>query len=273
MLEYRSGGMRRACLIDLGLSPRRTFRMLAEMGLGPHQIDDALLTHLDADHYNPSWARVFPRHARLRLHHKHHRAGGGLLPLDAVVPFDEPFVLASEIVVRPLSLAHDAAGVSAFRFEVPASLGGGSLGFATDLGRVTDALVDLFQDEDADGERRGVDVLAIESNYCPVMQEESGRPEFLKRRIMGGRGHLSNDEALDAIRRIRPREHVVLLHLSRQCNDPALVAGLHEGAGYALTITSQHAPTRPLAVNGAARTPRPLRPVVRTPSLFEGLRA
>src|SRR5204862_3142635 len=91
---------------------------------------------------------------------------------------------------------------------------------------------------------------AIESNYCPLLQEESGRPDFLKHRITGGRGHLSNHEAAAAIRRIQPREHVILLHLSRECNEPAIVAALHEGADYTLTITCQFEPTRWVQVRG-----------------------
>ncbi|XOV75295.1 MAG: hypothetical protein ACFHWZ_18080 [Phycisphaerales bacterium] len=51
----------------------------------------------------------------------------------------------------------------------------------------------------------GVDVLAIESNYCRDMQVASDRPEFLKSRIMDGSGHLSNDECLDAVHAISPR--------------------------------------------------------------------
>ena len=100
---------------------------------------------------------------------------------------------------------------------------GGRVGYATDLGRVTDELVERFD---------GVGVLAIESNYDRRMQLESPRPAFLKGRIMGGRGHLSNDQALDAVRRVldrcgatgsRPPQHVVLLHRSRQCNCPELL--------------------------------------------------
>ena len=80
-----------------------------------------------------------------------------------------------------------------------------------------------------------LDVLAIESNYDPKMQRDSGRPWFLQRRITGGRGHLSNEQALAAVRRIFARcesagrrlpAHVVLLHRSRQCNCPRLLRQL-----------------------------------------------
>jgi hypothetical protein len=61
------------------------------------------------------------------------------------------------------------------------------------------------------------------------MQARSGRPEFLKRRITGGAGHLSNAQALAAVRQILDRsparwpDHIVLLHRSQQCNCPHLL--------------------------------------------------
>jgi ribonuclease BN (tRNA processing enzyme) len=257
--------MRRACLIDLGLGPRKAVKMLADLGLGLHQIDDVLITHLDADHFQMGWAKWLPMHVRVRLHVRHARRLPDLDKLgERVEAFDGDgeVRLASGIAARPLTLAHDDDGVTAFRLDMPEEFGGGRLGFATDLGRVTRALIDLFHDNG-----NGVDVLAIESNYCPEMQRSSSRPEFLKRRIMGGRGHLSNHEAVEAVRKIQPREHVVLLHLSRECNDGALVSRLHEGADYTLTIAEQDRPTRRVRVGTAGRV-RPV--VVRCvqPSLF-----
>lgn len=236
VLLFRRGGVRRACLIDLGLSPKRTFRLLDALGLGPHHIDDAILTHLDHDHFHHGWARALPRHTTLHVHERHADGDAfGLFGIPAAV-FADAFALRDGTVVRSVLADHDEHGVATLRICLPGrGEGAADLGFATDLGRVTDRIVEHLA---------GVDVLAIESNYCPRMQEESGRPEFLKGRIMGGRGHLSNHEAVRAIGLIEPRSHVVLLHLSRQCNDPDLVASLHEGADYALTITEQHAPTR-----------------------------
>lgn len=262
VLEYGYGTFRRACLIDLGVSPRRAIRMLAELGLGLHQIDDVLITHLDADHFQAGWARWLPAHVRVRLHLTHARRLPTIdLFADRMGAFEAPFALQSGIEVQPLTLSHDEAGVTIFRFDIPGTYGGGRLGFATDLGRVTREMVNLFRDVND-----GVDVLAIESNYCPRLQQESSRPEFLKRRIMGGRGHLSNHEALEAIQKIQPREHVVLLHLSRECNDCTRVSELHAGADYALTIAEQARATRRVRIGG---TPRLVRRVVHTPSLFE----
>src|SRR4029077_12704376 len=92
--------------------------------------------------------------------------------------------------------------------------------YATDLGCVPAELIERFA---------GADVVAIESNYDPEMQVGSARPLFLKRRIMGQAGHLSNQQAFEAVSAIARRgpagspAQVVLLHRSRQCNDPRKV--------------------------------------------------
>jgi hypothetical protein len=217
-----------------------------------------------------------PKHSRLRLHHSHlESAGHGWFPDGRTHGFDGTVTLTTGGCVHPLMMSHDHAGAVALRFDIGGEWGSGVLGFATDLGHVTGALIDHFRPDGA-----GVDVLAIESNYCPRMQAASARPEFLKQRITGGRGHLSNDEAAAAARKIQPREHVVLLHLSRECNDEATVADMHAGADYAVTITSQLQPSRWVRVNGVPGRPRPtatqvvMRPtasVTMTPGLFDGV--
>jgi len=250
VLVLEHDGVRRACLIDLGLSPRRTMKLLAERGIGMHQIDDVVLTHLDSDHCHGGWGKVLPGHVRVRLHVNHAREGGRTLGTENLVAFDEGCVLESGTQVAAVQLSHDQAGVSAFRLTMHARHGGGSLGFATDLGRVTPALVGLFR---SGGD--GVDVLAIESNYCPRMQATSGRPHFLVERITGGYGHLSNQQAVEAIREIEPRDHVVLLHLSRECNSAELVAAMHAGADYHVTISTQDEPTRWVRIAGRTESP------------------
>lgn len=251
VLEINADGRRRVCLIDAGLSPGKTTKALGDIGLSASEITDVFVTHLDTDHFHPGWARQRRLPGVLRLHIRHVSKADRLgLLCQKTLPFDDgPIELgrAGDLpvaVVEPVLLSHDSDGCAAFRFTFRQER---SLGFATDLGRVTPELT---------GHLEGVDVLAIESNYCPQMQLRSDRPEFLKRRIMGGAGHLSNQEAAEAVAQIRPREHVVFLHLSQQCNDPGEVAAMHEGADYAYTIACQHEPTRWIGVGEHALADR-----------------
>jgi phosphoribosyl 1,2-cyclic phosphodiesterase len=259
VLLLRVGGERRLCLIDAGLSPRRVRKLLEHTGLSMDLIDCVLVTHLDHDHWQPAWcdSRGLPSHACVRLHTRHAAAArrAGVVH-ERIRAFDGPFELYPGINVAPTLGSHDEMGVSSFRLEFIADDPAGgpelaaSLGFATDLGHMSDSLIDHF---------RAVDVMAIESNYCPRMQQESSRPWFLKKRIMGGAGHLSNEQCLRAVESIGPRSHVVLLHLSRECNHPDLVAEMHAGADYAVTITHQERASRWIPIYPSPRRREPLR--------------
>ena len=106
-------------------------------------------------------------------------------------------------------------------------------------GRASDRLVRFLA---------GADALFLESNYDPAMQRASGRSPYLIDRIMGGHGHLSNEQALEialAIDAVQPLAVLQLLHLSRQCNCPRLVERLWAERAPALaarmTVTSQAA--------------------------------
>lgn len=210
----------RQILIDGGLSPRATRGALAALGLALEDTNEILFTHFDHDHAQAGWARVAMMSGlQLRCSHRHLNAALARgYPLGAIETFDPRstgFDLGPVRVI-PCENAHDDGGTVAFRFESIA----GTLGFATDLGRAHEGLINLL---------RGVHLLAIESNYDRAMQLASNRPTFLKDRIMGGRGHLSNDECIEVVRALMwpdSPEQVVLLHLSRECNCPHLVRQL-----------------------------------------------
>ena len=72
------------------------------------------------------------------------------------------------------------------------------------------------------------DVAMLESNHDPVMLRTSGRPPSLIQRIAGPRGHLSNDQACELVRRFAsPRlKKLFLAHLSHQCNAEAVAVRL-----------------------------------------------
>jgi len=218
---------RRVILIDAGLSPSRTRVLLHQRGIRPDEVDEIVFTHLDSDHCHQGWINALRPgsvtgawRATLRVHRMHMgRAQRMGLLYARTDPFDDVFEPAPGVEMRSLMLAHDDLGVAVFRCRIDLpDRATAELGFATDLGHVNPALIEHL---------RGVDTLAIESNYCPVLQENSGRPVFLQRRIMGGAGHLSNEQSAMAVSRIQPRKSLVLLHLSQECNEPAIAMGQH----------------------------------------------
>ncbi len=242
-----------AVLIDAGFGPRATPARLQGTGVGLNDLRAIIITHADRDHFNPSWYNTL-RKLRIPVycHHKHKHAlyhavnnshperSAHILHAEGLLQEfdDQPFTLELKHTtthIRPIPLAHDRNGTCGFVITNHSA----KVGYATDLGCVPDHLLCAMKD---------VDILAIESNYDRRMELTSNRPAILKQRIMGGKGHLSNEETFEAVRRVfaqstQPPQHVVLLHLSRECNDPRIVKRLFEAEpaiAERLQITCQH---------------------------------
>ncbi len=232
-------------MIDAGFSMRQTKERMRTHNVCMDDVSDVLLTHLDRDHFNPAWCRTL--HSRgifVHLHERHVdrgiRAG---LDQEIIKPFTTSIDF-KDMHIETVHMAHDALGTVGFIFNHAQCQT--RFGFATDIGRVPQSLLDAFT---------SLDVLAFESNYDPTMQRTSGRPDFLQDRIMGGGGHLSNEESLAAVRHIAETsnlQHIVLLHLSRQCNAPAIIRDLYQDnlahLYNSVTITDQDRCSRLLRV-------------------------
>ncbi len=220
-------------MIDAGLSPRATARRLTSAGLDLADIRSILLTHLDRDHFRLTWLRVI-RDLGIRVYlsrwhapdwpgdpaevtvtddtaHLFVRQGDAKRSagLASVFGFgDEAFEIESGVRVQTCRLQHDLQGTTGFRIT---DRRGGSVGYATDLGHAPPALVQLCA---------GVDLLCIEANYDEQMTTQSARPSFVNRRNLSDSGHLSNEQSLDAVRRIcaassQPPRRVVLMIVPR----------------------------------------------------------
>jgi phosphoribosyl 1,2-cyclic phosphodiesterase len=251
----------RCILIDAGFGPRTIFKRLEMAGVDPDGLHDVLVTHLDRDHLRPNLLPILlERRIRLHLHRWHLpdlqrlEAAERLASEGLVHCFDfEPFELPEgDVRVRPVALPHDLKGTVGFRIETSV----GSVGYATDLGQVPEALIEAMT---------GADLVAIESNYDPGLQRSSGRPVFLQRRIMGMAGHLSNEQSFATVQKVLDRsppglpQHVVLLHVSRQCNHVGIIRQVFEADARLkgrLTLSGQRRRSRWLKV-------QPLKPLGR----------
>lgn len=226
-------------LIDAGIGPRTLAARLDGTGVRPTDIRALCLTHLDGDHFSPTWASTLlnlniPVYCHANKVDALRLSAPDLAPL--IRPFGaEAFSPIAGLMCDPIRFAHDRLGSHGFVVDGF----GYRIGYATDLGRVPSHFFDRF---------RNLDCIALESNYDPQMQADSARPWFLKRRITGGHGHLSNSQAFAAIRKLLDRacrlpDHIVLLHRSQECNCPDLVRRLFSSdprIAPRLTLAHQH---------------------------------
>jgi phosphoribosyl 1,2-cyclic phosphodiesterase len=219
-------GRRCHILLDLGLGPRTLPRRAASAGgFDPDAVLAVLVTHADQDHLRPSWSRTlhatgWPVHALPSHHVSLVRTGVPSSSLRPLADHGREIEIVPGVVATTAIAPHDDHGTATIRLRFGRNDDATTLGWATDLGRVTPAVEAVLE---------GCDVLAIESNYDPHLQSMSDRPPFLKHRITSGHGHLSNEESIDAVLRLSARHEpssISLLHLSRDCNHPDIVDAL-----------------------------------------------
>lgn len=205
-----------AVLLDAGLSKRETGRRLATRGLALESIQAIFLTHEHSDHARAaldlSDALGIPIYATPGTS----EAVGFPGPLFADVrPVRDGrrLVLGNgDLEVLVTATPHDGAESVCYVFR---DGDGRRVGVATDLGYLSPPVVEALAD---------CEVLGIESNHDPDLVRCGPYPFFLKQRILSHHGHLSNDDAAAGLRRLvgaRTRA-VVILHVSRQNNTPAL---------------------------------------------------
>ena len=128
---------------------------------------------------------------------------------------DMQTITIGDLAVTSFRKYHDAADPHSFLVEGD----GQAVGVFTDIGRACERVVDFFGRCNA---------VFLEANYDVDMLMQGRYPFFLKNRIRGGFGHLSNAEALELFINHRPQKlsHLFLSHLSRDNNDPDLVGQL-----------------------------------------------
>jgi phosphoribosyl 1,2-cyclic phosphodiesterase len=219
---------RAALLVDAGTTQRRMRAGLAVAGVEPDDVDAVLVTHTHRDHFSRAAIGFCVRHRIRVLSNRENldhlaRAIPTFRKLDAaglVEPIDGDAVPLEDVVIEGFEVPHDAHGrCLGFRFRAGPARRRRTVVVATDLGHVPEDCLARFIDADA---------IVLESNHDPDLLWTSGRPADLVERIAGPTGHLSNAASAEAVAEVLGRSHpgrvrhVVLAHLSRDCNTAEL---------------------------------------------------
>ena len=205
-------------LIDAGISCRAIERHLADLAVDPDSLDGILITHEHEDHVGGLYrfaarhqVAVYANEGTAEVIEWQARKGKYPTPDFALFQSCVPFALG-DLVIQPVRISHDTAEPVAYTLTAES---GSKLGYFTDLGYASQEVVTAVQ---------GCETLILESNHDLQMLRTSGRPYDLVARISGKSGHLSNDQACDLMRAACPEKlrRLILAHLSRDCNEPAV---------------------------------------------------
>ncbi|MBH2018900.1 MAG: MBL fold metallo-hydrolase [Burkholderiales bacterium] len=203
-------------LIDCGLGIRQLALRLAESGLQSEDINAVFITHEHGDHIGCARSLALRHRIPVWMSRGTHSAIGapdfdGLLHTAR----DGKAIDLGGLQLMPFTVPHDAREP----LHLSCTDGSAKLGILTDLGHATPHVMAHLQ---------ACDALLLESNHDTQLLNQSVYPPFLKRRVGGDYGHLSNAAAADIACAVTHGglKHLVAAHLSAQNNRPDLVRGV-----------------------------------------------
>ena len=200
-------------LVDCGLGIRQLQSRLGEAGLAVSQINAIFITHEHGDHIGCALA-VSRRHGIPVWMSQGTYAAIGSPDFGDLLQIarDGVAIDVGGLEITPFTVPHDASEP----LQLSCTNGVAKLGIVTDLGHATaHVLAHLTR----------CDALLLECNHDTDMLARSAYPDFLKRRVGGAYGHLSNTAAADIARSVMHQglKYVVAAHLSAQNNRTELV--------------------------------------------------
>jgi len=235
-------------LVDIGVSCKMTVDGLCAIDHKPEDIKAVFVTHEHSDHIKG--VRVFLKHFKVPLF-----ASAGTLQYlqnnDCIPEGVRCHVIPNGgvevygMTVTGFATSHDAAESLGYRIEA----GERKIAIATDLGCITEEVQEAII---------GSDLVMLESNYDLRMLEQGSYPYYLKRRIKGNRGHLSNEECADKLVDLvlHGTTRLYLGHLSKENNMPDVAFQTAANAltshqmtperDYILRVADRYRPSRPL---------------------------
>lgn len=204
-------------LVDAGISKKRIVEGLMSIDVVPEEIKGIFITHEHSDHV--CGLGVLSRKYRIPIYgtKKTLKAVEAMKSLGAIetalfrpIEPDDP-VYIEDLKINPFSIPHDACDPVCYTVEGS----GHKVGVATDMGTYNDYITSHLE---------GCEILLLEANHDINMLQVGAYPYMLKRRILGDRGHLSNDNSgrllCDLIQ--GGLKYIFLGHLSKENNYPEL---------------------------------------------------
>lgn len=200
-------------LVDAGISGKKIENGLESIEVKPDELQGILVTHEHMDHIQglgvlarrhhvPIYGTVETINSILRMKN----IGKISEELLHYVRPDEAFLI-NDITVEPFATSHDASNPVCYTLCAD----GHKIGMATDLGKFDEYIVSKLT---------GSEILLLEANHDENMLMVGAYPYYLKQRIIGEKGHLSNETSAKLISRLfhNKLKFITLGHLSKENN-------------------------------------------------------
>lgn len=202
-------------LIDAGVSGKRIMEALVSIGENPSELSAVLVSHEHSDHIKG--AGIISRRLDIPIYAnegtwKAMEGQIGPVSLKNKRYFNTGIEFEiNEICIKPFPMPHDASEPVGFSFFTENK----KVTVSTDIGHISEELLDCMEMSD---------LILLESNHDLEMLRVGRYPWWLKKRIMGENGHLSNEVAGKTVAYLADRgtRRFLLGHLSKENNFPEL---------------------------------------------------
>ncbi|NGX31523.1 MAG: putative metallo-hydrolase YycJ [Chlamydiae bacterium] len=215
-------------LIDCGISYKALKLRLGEIGEDVDSIDAVFVTHEHQDHTRG--LKLLCKNHSVPVFTNYQTANALYKDFEYVFDFkvfttDEGFEYEG-IEIVPFSIQHDALDPVGFTFSKEHKVG-----VCTDIGVVTSTV---------EHHLHTCDYLVFEANHEPELVHScQKRTHIYKERVLSPFGHLANQECAHFLKKMDRIKHVILAHLSQECNSVEYVEKAMEGLGMEYTIATQ----------------------------------
>jgi len=206
-------------LIDAGFSKKKTKEKLSKYGIDLSDISGVFITHEHQDHTHG--LKMLSRINNIKFYANYKTAQAIETRYQINAPWyifnSEEIFFTRGISVQSFLVPHDAVEPVGFLFKNDKS----SCVWVTDIGHITEKVAHFLVQ---------ADTLVIETNHdSTLLWNHPTRPQYLKERIAGNYGHLSNHDAFVFIKNAQHHwKNVCLSHISKDCNSLQILKQLFQ---------------------------------------------
>jgi phosphoribosyl 1,2-cyclic phosphodiesterase len=223
---YYIGNGQQAVLVDAGISCKEIEKRMERKGLNPDRLKAIFVSHEHSDHILgiPVLAKKYQ--LPVYITSATYEQTGWTLDKSLLFSFEagQP-ILIGNLKIIAFAKQHDASDPHSFIV----SSDDVTVGIFTDIGSASEELISYFKKCHA---------AFLETNYDDGLLRTGSYPLYLKARISGEKGHFSNKQAFELFVKHRSPflNHLILSHLSKENNSPAIVESLFKSISHNVNI-------------------------------------